>query len=91
MAIVTMPAQSPSLRSESCIGCFSSVKASATTMTALGTALMKTEMCERLAELGRHDELAPTLGELRSALEETVVELRSIMAELKNPVAQADN
>jgi signal transduction histidine kinase len=57
----------------------------------LGTALMKTEMCERLAELGRHDEVAPTLAELRSALEETVLELRSIMAELKNPLVQADN
>ena len=49
----------------------------------IGTALMKTEMCERLAELGRHDEIAPTLAELRSALDQTVVELRSIMAELR--------
>ena len=52
----------------------------------LGTALMKTEMCERLSELGRYNEVAPTLSELRSALEETVVELRGIMAELKNPI-----
>jgi hypothetical protein len=50
----------------------------------IGTALMKTEMCERLAELGRHDDLAPTLGELREALDQTVVELRGIMAELRD-------
>ena len=49
----------------------------------LGTALMKTEMCERLGELGRYDELQPTMVELRSALEATVVELREIMAELR--------
>jgi hypothetical protein len=50
----------------------------------VGTALMKTEMCERLTELGRHDQLAPTLGELRDALDQCVVELRGIMAELRN-------
>ncbi len=50
----------------------------------VGTAMMKTEMCERLTELGRHDELAPTLGELRDALDQAVVELRSIMAELRD-------
>jgi signal transduction histidine kinase len=49
----------------------------------LGTALMKTEMAETLARLGRHDEVPATLNELRSALEETIVELRSIMAELR--------
>jgi signal transduction histidine kinase len=50
----------------------------------LGTAMMKTEMCERLTEMGRHDDLAPTLGELRDALNATVAELRSIMAELRD-------
>jgi Histidine kinase len=49
----------------------------------IGTALMKTEMCERLAELGREDEIASTLAELRSALDQTVIELRSIMADLR--------
>jgi signal transduction histidine kinase len=49
----------------------------------LGTALMKTEMAETLARLGRHDEVPATLNELRSALEETIVELRGIMAELR--------
>ena len=63
----------------------------------LGTALMKTEMCETLGKLGRQDEIPATLLDLRSALEETIVELRAIMAELrtatpedetlKNPVA----
>ena len=61
----------------------------------LGTALMKTEMCEALDRLGRQDEIPATLTELRSALEQTVVELREIMAELcttetdrlKNPAA----
>jgi hypothetical protein len=53
----------------------------------LGTALVKTEMCETLGRLGREDEIPSTLAELRSALEETVVELRSIMAELKKGAA----
>ena len=44
--MVTMPAQSPSLRRESRIGWRSSVKASATTMTALGAALMKKIVCQ---------------------------------------------
>jgi signal transduction histidine kinase len=49
----------------------------------LGTALVKTEMCETLGNLGRQDEIPATLAELRSALEETIVELRAIMAELR--------
>ena len=53
----------------------------------LGTALVKTEMCETLGKLGRQDEIPATLVELRSALEETVVELRSIMAELRTASA----
>lgn len=56
----------------------------------LGTALMKTEMCERLGELGRYDDIPPTLLELRSALEETVVELRGIMAELRTVSPDAE-
>jgi signal transduction histidine kinase len=57
----------------------------------LGTALMKTEMCEKLGQLGREDEIPATLLELRSALEETVVELRSIMAELRTVAADDDS
>jgi signal transduction histidine kinase len=49
----------------------------------LGTALMKTEMCETLDRLGRQEDIPATLVELRSALEQTVVELREIMAELR--------
>jgi signal transduction histidine kinase len=49
----------------------------------LGTALVKTEMCETLGRLGREEEIPATLLELRSALEQSVVELRSIMAELR--------
>ena len=49
----------------------------------LGTALVKTEMCETLGQLGRQDEIPATLVELRAALEQTVVELRGIMAELR--------
>jgi signal transduction histidine kinase len=55
----------------------------------LGAALVKTEMCETLGKLGRQDEIPATLAELRSALEETVVELRSIMAELRADSADA--
>ena len=44
--MVTMPAQSPSLSRESCIGVFSSVKASATTMTMLGGVLTKKMVCQ---------------------------------------------
>jgi signal transduction histidine kinase len=53
-------------------------------MQLLGTALLKTEMCEQLARLGRGDEIPPNLVELRSALEDTVVELRLLMVELRN-------
>ena len=49
----------------------------------VGTAMMKAEMAEQLERLGRHSELPATLNELRSALDDTVVELRSIMAELR--------
>jgi signal transduction histidine kinase len=53
----------------------------------IGTALLKAEMAETLARYGRHDEVPATLVELRSALEETTVELRAIMADLKNQAA----
>jgi signal transduction histidine kinase len=49
----------------------------------LGTALMKTEMCEQLQQLGRTEEVPGQLSELRDALDQTVVELRGIMAELR--------
>jgi signal transduction histidine kinase len=49
----------------------------------LGTALLKTEMCEHLGRLGREDEVRTTLEELRATLEETVGELRSIMSDLR--------
>ncbi len=54
----------------------------------LGTALVKTEMCETLGQLGREKEIPATLLELRSVLEDTVVELRSIMAELRTESAE---
>jgi signal transduction histidine kinase len=50
----------------------------------IGTALVKTEMCETLSSLGRQEEIPATLQELRSALEQAVVELRGIMAELRS-------
>jgi signal transduction histidine kinase len=53
-------------------------------MQLLGTALMKTEMCEQLARLGRQDEIPASLVELRAALEDTVVELRLLMVEMRN-------
>ena len=57
----------------------------------IGTALMKTEMCETLERLGRQDEIPATLVELRSALEETVLELREIMAELRTETERLKN
>ena len=53
-------------------------------MQLLGTALVKTEMCEQLARLGRQDEIPANLIELRSALEDTVDELRLLMVEMRN-------
>jgi len=50
----------------------------------LGTALLKTEMCEQLGRLGREDEIIGTLVELRATLEETIGELRSIMSDLRS-------
>ncbi len=56
----------------------------------LGTALLKTEMCEQLGRLGREDEIMDTLVELRATLEETVGELRSIMADLRTLPAESE-
>ena len=49
----------------------------------LGSALLKAEMCEQLERMGRTDKIPATLGELRAALEDTCLELRGIMAELR--------
>lgn len=46
--------------------------------------MMKAELAETLTRLGRHEDVSPVLAELRTTLEETVIELRSIMADLKN-------
>ena len=54
----------------------------------LGTAMLKSEMCETLGELGRADEIPAQVGELRDALQGAVVELRSIMSELRQSSAQ---
>ena len=51
----------------------------------LGSALLKAEMVEQLGYLGRTDEVPAQLSELRSALEQAVYELRSIMTELRSP------
>ena len=53
----------------------------------LAAALLKTEMCEQLERLGREDEIVAHLVELRTTLEATVDELRSIMAELRTQTA----
>lgn len=58
-----------------------------TALQLIGTALIKAEMAETLGRLGRHDEVPATLDELRSALEATTLELRSIMADLRNQAA----
>ena len=50
----------------------------------IGTALVKTEMCETLSRMGRQAEVPATLAELRSTLEQSVVELRGIMADLRD-------
>ena len=50
----------------------------------LATALMKTEMCEQLERLGPQAQIQETLAELRSVLEQTVRELRSIMVDLRS-------
>ena len=49
----------------------------------IGTALVKSEMCETLSSLGRHEEVPERLRELRSVLEDAVTELRGIMADLR--------
>jgi len=59
-------------------------------MQLLGTALLKTEMCEQLARLGRQDEIPASLAELRTALEHTVVELRLLMVEMRNLPVDAE-
>jgi signal transduction histidine kinase len=53
----------------------------------VGTAMLKADMAETLMRLGRTDEVPAALVELRSALDDTVIELRSIMSDLKNQAA----
>jgi signal transduction histidine kinase len=53
----------------------------------VGTAMLKADMAETLMRLGRTDEVPAALVELRLALDETVIELRSIMSDLKNQAA----
>ena len=50
----------------------------------LGSALLQAELCEQLGRLGRGDEIPETLGEMRESLNAAVVELRGIMAELRD-------
>jgi signal transduction histidine kinase len=50
----------------------------------LGSALLQAEMCEQLGQLGRTDEIPTQLEHLRVSLNEAVVELRGIMAELRD-------
>ncbi|HEY3060902.1 MAG TPA: histidine kinase [Chloroflexota bacterium] len=50
----------------------------------LGSAMLQSEMAEQLHKLGRYDDVPPTLVELRSSLDQAVVELRGIMAELRD-------
>ena len=57
-------------------------------MQLLGTALLKTEMCQQLARLGRQDEIPASLTELRCALEDTIVELRLLMIEVRKLPAE---
>jgi signal transduction histidine kinase len=54
----------------------------------LGAALMQSEMCEQLGRLGREQEIPATLAELRESLEQAVIELRAIMAELRETAAE---
>jgi len=56
----------------------------------LGTAMLQSEMAEQLGQLGRQDEVPATLAELRSSLEQAVVELRGIMSDLRT-VDSADS
>jgi signal transduction histidine kinase len=49
----------------------------------LGSALLQAEMCEQLGQLGRTEEVPAQLTQLRDSLNEAVVELRGIMAELR--------
>jgi hypothetical protein len=50
----------------------------------LGSALLQAEMCEQLGQLGRTDEIPGQLGQLRESLNEAVIELRGVMAELRD-------
>ena len=49
--------------------------------------MLKADTAETLMRLGRTDEVSVALVELRSALDDTVIELRSIMSDLKNQAA----
>jgi signal transduction histidine kinase len=49
----------------------------------LGSAMLQAEMARQLSHLGRQDDVPATLAELRGSLDQAVVELRAIMAELR--------
>lgn len=49
----------------------------------MATAMIKVEMAETLERLDRHEEVSTALVDVRSALDQAVIELRAIMAELK--------
>ena len=55
----------------------------------LAYAVLKTEVCEQFAQLGRGEEVMDSLGELRSTLEATADELRAIMSDLRTVPAEA--
>ena len=50
----------------------------------LGSALLQAEMCEQLGQLGRTEEIPAQLEQMRGSLNEAVVELRGIMADLRD-------
>ena len=52
--------------------------------------MLQSEMAEQLGQLGRQDEVPATLADLRSSLEQAVVELRGIMSDLRT-VDSADS
>lgn len=54
-------------------------------LQAFGTCLLKVQLCERLAQLERYDQLRSELPRLQETLNETIDKVRAVVSALRHP------
>ncbi len=54
-------------------------------LQAFAVCLLKSQYCERLAVLGRHDQVAVELGALQASLNEAIDQVRALSHTLRKP------